>query len=199
MSRSPTASAYPASRPNVVDYFFLFVGCSLSLYLMFLDPVHVKPKDTVGDNAFLRQVITLLPLPMRLTEGVVLMWPFFLVTQWLTGRSQGLTSAEWLWVVAWIGIAVLTGLAAWDRYAGQTIPEFLRPLLTANRPRHLWYLVVVPSMGVLALLFLLLGALSRGQTPWTHPFSVMLMIWPALPLAAILAFGEFTAQPSLPT
>jgi hypothetical protein len=187
---SRTSTAYPASRPNVVDYFFLFVGSSLSLYLMSLDPIAVQAKSTV-ENAFAREAVGLLPLPMRLTEGVVLMWPFFLVSQWLTGRSQGLTSGEWLWVLAWIGLALLTGLAAWEHYASQSIPEALKPLFQNYRPRHLWYLIVVPSMGVLALLFGLLGALGRGQTPWTHPFSLVLVIWPALPLGGILLLGDF--------
>ena len=79
MSRAPTA-AYPASRPNVVDYFFLLAGCSLSLYLLSLDPIWVRPKDAVGDNAFLREAVSLLPLPLRLTEGILLLGPFFLIS-----------------------------------------------------------------------------------------------------------------------
>jgi hypothetical protein len=42
------------------------------------------------------------------------------------------------------------------------------------------------------VLLLLLGLVGRAHQPWTHNLGLALVIWPVLPLAAILALGEFT-------
>jgi hypothetical protein len=185
------ATLPPASRPTFVDYFFLLVGCCLSLYLMELSPIVVKPKDSVS-NPNVEELVRQLPKPLRLTEGIILMWPFFILSQWMMGRHQPLTTGEWLWVFAWFGIALLTAVGAWEKWAPDSIPEFLKPIITGRyRLRYLWYLIVVPSLAVLAALFLLLGLVSRETPPWSHPLSLMLVIWPALPLAGILTLGQF--------
>ena len=70
MSRAPTAPAAP-SRPTVVDYVFLLGGCTLSMYLLALSPIHVKPH---GDNPspVLHEFVAYLPATMRLPEGILL-------------------------------------------------------------------------------------------------------------------------------
>jgi hypothetical protein len=181
----------PATRPTVVDYFFFLVGCCVSLYLMELSPITVRPQDSVGSPG-MQELVRLLPRPMRLVEGVILMWPFFILGQWMMGRQHSLTSGEWLWVFAWFGIALLTAVGAWEKWGADSIPDFLRPIIVGRyRLRYLWYLIVVPSLAVLAALFLLTGLISREVPPWTHPLSLVLMAWPALPLAGILMMGQF--------
>ena len=78
---------------------------------------------------------------------------------------------------------MLTGLAAWQNWG--TLPDWLRDF--ADRPRTLYYRIVAPSIGALALLFTVGGLISRGPMPWTHPFSLVLMSWPIAPLAALMA------------
>jgi hypothetical protein len=189
MSRTPPSAV---SRPTFIDYFFILIGCCLSLYVTSLSPIAVKPRDEASD-ARTQDLIRMLPLPLRLTEGIILMWPIFFVGQWVRGRWEGLTSAEWLWVFAWFGVALLTGLAAWETWGGGSIPGFLQPLIAGRfRPRYLWYLIFVPALGVLAALFLLGGLMGRGEAyPWTHPFSLTLNIWPVVPLAVIWTMGQF--------
>ncbi len=184
MSRAPTAPAAP-SRPTVVDYVFLLGGCTLSMYLLALSPIHVKPH---GDNPspVLHEFVAYLPKTMRLPEGVLLVGPIFYVTQ-LVRRRQGLTAVEWLWAISWLGVAVLTGLAAWQR-SGE-LPEFLQPYATT--PRKLWYLIFVPSMAALAVVLGVVGMVRRGSAPWTHTFGLVLLVWPIAPLLGILSLGKF--------
>jgi hypothetical protein len=185
MSRAPSKPP-PLSvplRPTLVDYVFLLVGVSLSLYLMLLSPLTADPGEDSTTTATL--LVAFLPGPLRLTEGVVLLWPFFLATQRLRGRKEGLTAVEWLWVISWIGVAVLTLLAALDSTGG--LPEFLRKYAAA--PRKLWYYIFAPSIAALALLLGLAGIVRRGPPPWTHTFGIALVLWPVAPLAGIVALG----------
>jgi hypothetical protein len=55
----------------------------------------------------------------------------------------------------------------------------------------LWYVVVVPSMSVTAIVLSLFGLVARTTPPWTHSLAVALIIWPVLPLAGILALTRF--------
>jgi hypothetical protein len=178
------ATATPLSRPNLVDFLLVLAGASLSLYLMQLGPLRAEAPTDV--EVRLRLFVAFLPGPLRLCEGIVLLWPLFFSLQRLLGRAQGLTGGEWLWVFSWLGVALLTGLSAWDTLG--ELPSFLQP--HAIRPRIFWYMVFVPVMAVVAVVLALLGLLSRTPRPWTHSFSLALMIWPALPLAAILALGR---------
>ena len=57
--------------------------------------------------------------------------------------------------------------------------------------RRLWYLIFVPSMGLVALLLSLATAASRSVKPWTHTFALALVLWPALLMGAILALATF--------
>jgi hypothetical protein len=181
MSRSPATPPVPL-RPTLVDYVFLLGGVSLSLYLMQLGPLTAECGESATAAS---RLAAFLPGPMRLTEGVVLLWPLFLTTQRLRGRREGLTAVEWLWVISWIGIVVLTALAALDGTGG--LPDFLHRYAAA--PRKLWYYVFAPSMAVLAVVLGLAGVVRRGPPPWTHSFGVALVLWPVAPLAGILALG----------
>ena len=172
-------------RPTIVDYFLMLAGYSLSLFLIRLSPwKFFDPKE--GLSAPVEDLVGNLGDIMRLTEGVVLLWPLFLATQSLRGRAQGLTAGEWLWVIAWLCIVLLTALAAWGKWG--TLPEWLRD--NANKPRTIYYLIVAPSMGVLAAVFAVVGLVGRGQSPWTHSFSLALVTWPVLPLAGIFTLGK---------
>jgi hypothetical protein len=174
------------SRPTLADYCLLLLGCGLSLYLIRLGPMPAAAEESRTDPG-LREVVALLPETMRLPEGVLLLWPVFLALQRLRGRRQGLTFGEWLWVLAWLGTALLTGLSAWERWG--TLPEFAQPYTA--KPRLLWYVLLVPSMAALAGVLALGGLLRRVPAPWTHTCGLALVLWPVAPLAGILLLGKF--------
>jgi hypothetical protein len=170
----------------VIDYFLLVLGFAASsvLYLLFRQP-SVEP----GPNATQRVVqdlVAILPALIRLPEGVILLWPLFLAIQRILGRKQGLTVVEWLWVFAWLGTALLTGLAAWNRWG--RVPEFLREYW--SYPALVWYVILVPSMALIALLAALIGSFSGGRRPWTHSLGFVVILWPVLPLSGILGLGN---------
>ncbi len=173
------------SRPCFVDYLFLLAGVGLSLYLMQLAPIRAAP-DESGDRRF-AAVIAFLPSLMRLPEGVILLLPLFFATQWRT-RTGGLTLGEWLWLLAWVGIALITALTAWEAVAG--LPSWLAP--HAVKPRLLWYALFAPAMALLAILFLIVS-LFRPPAPWTQSMGLALLLWPAGPSLAVLMLGRFQA------
>jgi hypothetical protein len=170
----------PPLRPSVVDYLFLLVGASLSLYLIELGVLTAEGGET-STPAFLH----FLPHAMRIPEGILLLWPLFYVTQRLRGRKEGLTAVEWLWIIGWIGIAVLTLLAALQTTGN--LPESMQKY--AATPRRLWYYVFAPVLAGLAVLLGMGGLLRRGPSPWTHTFGIALLLWPVGPLAVVLALG----------
>jgi hypothetical protein len=178
----------------------LLFGCALSFYLIRLGQPLPPPKEGASSIGLwklepgsgvtcpaVRSLVLTLPDLLRLPEGIVLLWPLFFAVQRLRGRKQGLTSGEWLWVFAWLGTALLTGLAVWNQWTG--LPEFLAA--RAAWPPVLWYVILVPSMALIAVLLLLAGALGRWQLPWTHSFGLALIIWPAVPLALLFALGKY--------
>jgi hypothetical protein len=183
MSKTLTISP---SRPTLVDYVFLMAGCSLSLYLPRLGSLGVE-LTTPLPSPLRYDLAALLPAVMRLPEGILLMAPVFCLSQLLRGRRDGLTAVEWLWVIAGLGVALLAGLAVWE-HSG-TLPELLQPY--ASMPRKLWYLIFVPSAAFLAAVLGVAGLVRRGPSPWTHSFGLVLLLWPAAPLAAVLSMGKF--------
>jgi len=184
MFQHPKIAAQPS--PTIVDYFLMIAGFSLSLYLIRFQPWYVKSREDLP--ASLAELVRQLGDMMRLTEGVVLLWPLFQATQSLRGRNHSLTGAEWLWVIAWICVALLTGLAVWGHPDKSALPEWLRE--HADKPQGIYYMVVAPSMAVLAALFAVIGLVRRTPLPWTHTFSLALVTWPVLPLAGILTLGK---------
>jgi hypothetical protein len=160
-------------------------GAAVSLFLLQLPLVRVQATSSSHDAVW---ITALLEQMLRLPEGIILMWPLFFGIQRLLGRTQGLTLMEWLWVFAWVGTAVLAGAGAWNRWAG--IPaDVLQGVVRSAC--LLWYVILIPSMALLALVIALLSVVSRVPPPWTHYFGVVLVIWPVLPLAGILALAKF--------
>jgi hypothetical protein len=191
MSRAASAEKVVVAaplRPTLVDYVFLLIGCGLSLFFMHVHPLPVESSDRVS-APLLRQGVEVLPALLRLSEGILLMWPVFLLTQRVRGRPAGLTSIEWLWVLSWLGIAVLCGLSAWRTWG--TVPEVVQPHV--ELPRKIWYLILVPSMAVLALLLGLVGLVRRTPPPWTHTFGIVLLLWPVGPLLGIVTLGKIVS------
>jgi hypothetical protein len=172
-----------ASRPTPLDFFFLLAGASLSLCLARLVPLRELEVNPAALDERLRAAAALLPDALRLPEGILLLWPLFFLPQRLFGRSQGLTTGEWLWVLSWFGVALLTALDAVKYF--DALPEGFAAY--ASKPRLFWYSIFVPATAALATLLLLVGVLRRQAPPWTNSLGLVLVIWPALPLAAILA------------
>jgi hypothetical protein len=182
---SRTHSTTTVSRPSFFDNLFLLAGFGLSLYLMQLAPIRAEP-DGWRDR-HVAAVIAFLPSLMRLPEGVILLWPVFFATQW-PGRSRGLTLGEWLWLLAWVGVALITALTAWEALSG--LPPSLQP--HAAKPRLLWYALFAPAMAALALVFLIVS-LFRPSAPWTQNLGLALLLWPAGPSLGVLILGRFVA------
>jgi hypothetical protein len=188
MSRTPPPPL--PNRPNLLDCFLLLVGPALSLCLCRVPLFDVKPNGTITDPMIL-SFLPMLPTLLRLTEGLLLLWPLFYAGQRILGRTQGLTAVEWLWVFAWLGVATVNGLANWNQWV--SVPDALQPYkdYLFYWPQLLWYVLVVPSLALVALLIGLLGLFGRESPPWTHLFGLALLVWPVLPLAAILALAKF--------
>src|SRR5260370_42491274 len=98
----PTAPAAP-SRPTLVDYLLLLTGCGLSLYLIQLAPLPVTITGDVGRAHTFGQH---LGAPLRLSEGIILLWPLFFFLQRILGRAQVLTCRDLLSGLSWPGRAV---------------------------------------------------------------------------------------------
>jgi hypothetical protein len=175
------------SRPSLFDHLLVLAGAALSLYLMRLAPIRAEPARTLGPR--LAEVFAFLPDMMRLSEGVILLWPFFFLPQWIS-RSERLTAGEWLWLLAWVGLLLLTGLTAWEFLLG--LPEALVP--HAGKPRLLWYVLAVPALAGVGVIVLIVSLLSGVPPPWTHWLALALMFWPALPVLVVLGGGEFRAN-----
>jgi hypothetical protein len=215
MSRAPAVPppvaqvAAPLSRPNLVDWLLILAGVSLSFFLMqFTYPtdavasgtpakpsasptkaepglgrLRIRPKSWAARSPW-SETLAALPDAVRLPEGIILLWPVLHTLQRLLGRKQGLTAAEWLWVFAWLGTAALVGLAVWHHF--RPLPDGLK-----GWPPVIWYVVVIPSMALVALIVALLGVVGSAHKPWTHNLGVALVVWPVVPLAGILALGDF--------
>jgi hypothetical protein len=184
---APPRQAAPISRPTLLDFFFILAGGAVSLLLFQIPPFQVRPSSANAGSPTAVAVLPLLEQMLRLPEGIILMWPLFFGIQRLLGRTQGLTLMEWLWVFAWIGTAVLAGVGAWQHWVG--IPAEMQGMV--KTACLLWYLILIPSMALLAVLIALLGIMSRVPPPWTHYFGVALVVWPVLPLGGILAIWKF--------
>jgi hypothetical protein len=176
----------PLSRPGLIDYFVLLLGCALSVALFPLGVLQVHPPDSATPTT--QAVVQLLLNLLRLPEGIILMWPVLHMLQRAWGRKQALAVGEWLWVAAWLGTA---GLLA---YAACYHSGVLAPLLhtSVRWPFLMWYLVVLPALAVIALCIAAFEFFRTAPGPWTHPLGLVLVIWPVLPLAGLLLLGKFS-------
>jgi hypothetical protein len=194
----------PGSRPTILDYFLLLIGCALSFYLIRIGDPPVVPgasetKPAIryvghlriepGPRAWfppLQYLVRTLPDLLRIQEGILLLWPLFFGIQRTMGRNVALTSGEWLWVFAWLGTAALNALAGGNRWG--MLPAFM--VGWASWLPVIWYFFLAPSMALIAAFVVVLGLIRGPRLPWTHTFGLALVIWPALPLTAILLLGN---------
>jgi hypothetical protein len=191
MSRADKAAPVP-SRPTLFDFLLIVGGFALSLFLFREvqgDSLQVTPAPDAPARAA-AHLVPLLPQLVCLTEGVILLWPLFFFAQRVRGRREGLTSGEWLWVFAWLAVALLAVVAAWQKWG--PVPDFLRDHL--KWVFILGYIIVLPSLAAIGLVLVLAGLFGRRQQPWTHAFGLVLVIWPALPIAGILALAKFSPE-----
>jgi hypothetical protein len=175
----------PESRPRWADYFLILCGSALSLFLAEMSGLKAIPAGA-SPGPLLQMVARLEPALLFLPQGIVLLWPLFYATQRLLGRQQALTAGEWLWGLAWLVMVLFTGWIAW-RLFGAT-PDVHRHVITG-------YLVYAVAMAAIALILTFIGLVGRWKQPWTHHFSLVLMLWPALPLA-ILWLGKIKLDSS---
>ena len=188
MSRADKTASVP-SRPTLFDFILVVAGFGLSLVLSQTATLEMIATGK-APPAVVNYLVPILPQLLRLTEGVILLWPIFLLTQRLVGRKQGLTFGEWLWVVVWLVVATLNSLAWWQRW--YSMPSFLRDQLP--QVFLIGYLVVMPSMAAIAVVLLLLGLMTRWQQPWTHNFGLVLIAWSAAPAAVVIAFTKVASS-----
>jgi hypothetical protein len=170
----------PPERPTVFEHLLLLSGAaiSLALYRFGLLPIEMNTQ-----REWVHEWTPFVQSALRLPEGIILLWPILRIVQVLRGRKQGLTSAEWLLVFAWLGLVLLNGLAGWMKYAPESVFEIIKN--NYDVPFILWYVIITPSMGLFALVVGLLGLFSRTPTPWTHSLAIAVFLW-MTPLAAWL-------------
>jgi len=186
MSQKPSFSLPPTpTRPYLLDYCLLLCGFALSLYLMDLHPWPVEAADFVPGRA-LHVAVEFLPRLTRLPEGVILLFPFFFLPQFVLGRRQEIASGEWLWILAWCGTVALACVMVVRVVVG--LPDWLDPY--AQAVRWIWHLGFGTALALVALLLLLFGLIRRRPMPWTHGLGLVLVLWPILPLVGILALTK---------
>ncbi len=181
---SHTTFSAAVVRPTLVDYLLLLAGAGLSLYLMDLSPFTVEANDSIG-NPGLRAAIPFLPRLLRLPEGIILLLPLFVGPQFLLGRREGLTAAEWLWLFSWCGTALLTVMGAADFL--NLLPAIVRANLLWTR--FVWYVGFDLAMAGVAVALVMIGFFRPGR-PWTHPLGLALALWPVPPLAGIMTLTK---------
>jgi hypothetical protein len=168
-------------RPTWLDFFLILIGGSLSLVLTDLSGFRSQYSE-VTPHWVVQLQPQALAYALFLPVGILLLWPLFYLTQRIAGRKQALTVGEWLWFVSWLGALLLTAWVAWHHWG--TPPEFLRK-------SNVWvgYAVTVLALAAVALITGLVDLIGRWGRPWTHHFALALLMWPALPLLALLAWG----------
>jgi hypothetical protein len=192
------ASAVYLSRPSLLDFFLVLAGCALSFFLARL-PLPFLQEPAAGPIPGGQGAADVLPRLLQLPDGVILLWPFFYLIQLGLGRSRGMTAGEWLWLFAWLGnaalhtLALLVRLMALSETLGAANPS-LAPyrVYWTHWPAIIWYVILIPSMAVIAVVIALFGAFSREPPPWTNNLGLVLIIWPVLPLLGILAVAKWS-------
>jgi hypothetical protein len=171
----------PPTRPHLLDYFLLLGGFAVSLYLMDLHPWSVQPLDSITSEPW-RRIIEFLPRLVRLPEGVILFFPLFFLPQFILGRRFEISTGEWLWIIAWCGTALLTGIAVTRALNG--LPDWFAPY--AQVVRLIWHVGFGTALAVVALVLIIYNLFRRAPMPWTHGFGLALVVWPIPPLVGIL-------------
>lgn len=171
----------PRPRPLWLDFFLILLGCAISLLLTNLSHFHAHP--TSETPAEVLPLLPLLPQLLFLPVGILLFWPIFYLTQRLSGRKYSLTAGEWLLGVAWLAAVTLTGWICWQAWG--TPPEAFQP---ENFAKHVFvgYAVGVLALASFALIIGLIDMIGRWGQPWTHHLCLALVMWPGLPLLALL-------------
>src|SRR5437016_1022812 len=123
----------PGIRPTTWDLFLVMAGCGLSYYLLGIthsptENSSIPPLPLVRHFGHMRiepgastrlpvlkALVLSLPDIMRLHEGIVLLFPLLYLTQLLMARPLGFTTCEWMWIFAWLGTLIVTGLGAWQQ------------------------------------------------------------------------------------
>jgi hypothetical protein len=174
----------PVSRPRFLDYFLILLGGGLSL--MLAEMFGLKAGTVATPGRFQATLVHVFPHLLFFTLGIILLWPLFFTTQKILGRRQALSIAEWLWGLAWLVSLFLTVWILW-RGLG-TAPGFLG---TAGFQQGfvIGYIVFAVAMAVIALIVLVIDLFGRWPQPWTHHFSLALLIWPVVPLLLLLLAG----------
>ncbi len=171
----------PATRPRFIDYLFVWLGVGLSALFAEMADLRTVLRQGTPTPA-LHAVLHVLPAILFLPVGVILFWPIFYVSQWLSGRRQTLTIGEWLLGLAWLAAIAFS---LWCVLKGTgNLPEFLSGP-EFKKYAVLAYILFMLSVGALAAVIWLVGLVARWQQPWTHTLSLALMVWPALPLLAV--------------
>jgi len=178
------ATGSAVSRPTWLDFFLILVGCAASLVLTDWSGFHAHETRQTPELAR-RLLLGHLPALLFLPLGILLFWPVFYATQRLGGRQPHLTAGEWLWGVAWLGALALTVWIAWQHWGAP--PEILRPS-TFKVHVFVGYAVGVLALAGVAVLIGIVNLIGRWSQPWTHTFSLVLVVWPVLPLAALWAW-----------
>jgi hypothetical protein len=181
MNSPPTTTPSPSHRPTLFDFCCILLGFTFSLILSGWSGLRASATPATPD-AVATHLLPFLPALLFLPVGVLLFWPLFYLTQWLRGRGEPLSSGEWLWGVAWLGVLPLTAWVAWQNFG--TLPEAVESS-TLKHGIFVGYAVGTLALAVMALIVTLVGLVARWRPPWTHSCCLALLMWPVLPLAAL--------------
>ncbi len=180
---SAPRAAPAAPPPTRLDFFLIFLGVALSLYLVELAGYQTAKLEHAPAEVP-AEVLKVLPTLPFLPLGVQLFWPVFYTGQRLRGRPATLSPAEWLWGVAWLASLALVVWVVW-----QTFPDAPKEVREdARQPVLVGYAVALLALAAVALLLNVLDLFQRDRRPWTHGCGLALLIWPALPFLALLAW-----------
>jgi hypothetical protein len=178
---APQVQSAAVSRPRVVDYFLLLCGCFLSVMLGEMSGLKAGT-STSAPPMLLEYLLRIFPQLLFLPIGIVLLWPLFCTTQRIVGRKQGLTIGEWLWGLTWLVTLFLSGWITCKALG--MLPEFLAGQ-SFQRGMVVGYVIFAISAAAIAVIVFLVDLVGRWPQPWTHQLALVLMIWPAVPLAAV--------------
>jgi hypothetical protein len=179
----------PLPRPKWFDCVILLIGFAASLLLTRMSGFHVTVGEETSSwwstNRLGAVILDQLPNMLFLPVGVLLFWPVFYLSQWIAGRKQGVTVAEWLWLGVWVAAVALATWIIWQFLAPDSLPEFLQPVKFAPH-LFLGYVIGMLALGALALVIGIVDIFGRWNRPWSHPLVLALLMWPVGPVLLLL-------------